>query len=236
MGNIMTKEKPKIAILGGMGPQASAFLVKLLVDMSAKEFGVRDGEDFPEIILDSVPIPDFIEESKNIPAARKLLKDRIKVLDGMDISCFSIACNTAHVLLDDLKSTTNTHFVSIIDSVVKEVDKQRIKKVGILASPMTIKMSLFQSKLDKLGIKFVLPSDNEQKELETIIRIVISGEASSDESKRLKKIVERMRLDGAEGIILGCTELSLVAPKNPAVPVFDSLIILARSLLNRTTP
>lgn len=60
----MNQQKKVIGILGGMGPQASARLVQILVEMSTKEFGAKNCDDFPEIVLDSIPIPDFISDKK----------------------------------------------------------------------------------------------------------------------------------------------------------------------------
>lgn len=140
----MKKQRSIIGILGGMGPQASAHLVKLLVDKSAKEFGAKNGEDFPEIILDSVPIPDFIADQKNKKAALKVLKERVRRMSKMRVGILAISCNTAHILLDQLQSVSRVPFISMIDEIVKEVKGCGMRKVGLLASPTTFKSGIFQ--------------------------------------------------------------------------------------------
>lgn len=136
--------KQIIGIIGGMGPQASAHLLKLLVNLSAREFGAKNCEDFPEIILDSIPLPDFISDKKNKKAALTILKGRIKKLDGMEIGTLAIACNTAHILLPQLQAISESPFISIIDEIIKELRKKRINKAGLLASPTTFRSGIFQ--------------------------------------------------------------------------------------------
>lgn len=136
--------KPIIGILGGMGPQASAHLVHLLVEMSTKEFGVKNCDEFPEIILDSIPHPDFISDKRNKKTALIILKEGVKRMNKMQATMLAIACNTAHILLDELQSVSKAPFVSIIDEIIRELRKKRINKVGLLASPTTFKSGIFQ--------------------------------------------------------------------------------------------
>lgn len=143
----MKKQKKVIGILGGMGPQASAHLVSLLVELSAKEFGAKNCDDFPEIVLDSVPIPDFIANKENKNAALKILTKRVKRMSKLQVGMFAISCNTAHILLNQLQLRSKVPFVSMIDATAKEVRKCGIKKVGLLASPTTFDSGIFQKAL-----------------------------------------------------------------------------------------
>lgn len=143
----MKKQKKVIGILGGMGPQASAHLVSLLVELSAKEFGAKNCDDFPEVVLDSIPIPDFIADKKNEKVALKILKDRVKRMSEMRVGMLAISCNTAHILLNQLQLRSKVPFVSMIDAIAKEVRRCGIKKVGLLASPTTFDSGIFQKAL-----------------------------------------------------------------------------------------
>lgn len=233
MKNQVIKQKPVICILGGMGPQASACLLKLLVDKVAIDFGARNDNDFPEIIVDSIPVPDFISDSKNVTKVKEELIKRVKLLDKFNPSCFAIACNTAHILLSELQQVTETPFVSIIDEVADKVRSRGFNKVGLLASPTTIATNLFGDRLSRLGIETVLPADGEIEIVEEIIRKVLAGKRSSLDGKLLATVADSLIKNGAEGIILGCTELPLIFPGEFNKPVFDSISILADGLLKR---
>lgn len=223
-------KKQIIGILGGMGPQASAHLVDLLIDQSIKD-GVKNDSDFPEIILDSVPVPNFISDTKNLNQVLGILKRRVKLLNGMNVSKLAIACNTAHIILPDLQAVSQVPFVSIIDEVANKVMEKRINKVGLLATPSTIRFGLFGKALEKSNIEVILPTEKDQIILERIIRNIISGKKLQSDALRLRIITNSLKNRGAQGIILGCTELPLIFPKKFSVPIFDCLEILAKALL-----
>lgn len=228
----MNKSKQIIGILGGMGPQASAHLVDLLIDASIKD-GVKNDSDFPEIILDSVPVPNLISDTKNLKQVLKILKSRVKFLNNMNVSKLAIACNTAHIMLSDLQVVSKVPFVSIIDEVANQVGKKRMNKVGLLATPSTIRFGLFEKALNKSNIEVILPTEKDQMILEGIIRNVISGKKFQSDIFKLRSIADSLKKQGAQGIILGCTELPLIFPKKFPIPVFDCLEILAKALLRK---
>ena len=225
------KKNTAIAILGGMGPEASVKMLEIMVSMAAREFGAKDGTDFPEILLDSVPVPDFISNKKKMPIALEMLKERIIKLNAFNISTYGIACNTAHIILDELEAVSAAPFTSMIDAVSASLKNSKIRKVGILATLSTIETGLYQKALSKYSINVVFPNSIEINRMEKVIRKIIAGKNLVSDSEKIKEIAESLISRGAEGIILGCTELPLIFPKNFSLPVYDSLEILARSLL-----
>lgn len=227
----ISKFRPTICILGGMGPQASARLLALLVEKASLDFGLS-AEEFPEIIVDSVPVPDFISNLENKQASLALLCDRVKRLGLFEPDVFCICCNTAHIFLEELQKCTKSLFVSLINTVSAEVKKKKIAKVGIMATPVTIKSGLYQKSLRKLGVEVVLPKRCELEKIEGVIRRVLSGKVRGQDASLLLGIAKALRNRGAEGIILGCTELPLIFPKY-GLPVFNSIEILADELLRK---
>lgn len=226
----MNKQRA-ICILGGMGPQASARFLADIVDMSVREFGSRRNDDFPEIIVDSVPVPDFISDARNRKKALKMLKQRVEKLNVFSPSVFGIACNSAHIFIKDLKLVAKAEFISLIETVSKEVKRAGLKKVGLLATPTTVKSKLYERELERLGVDVILTDRVDLITLERIIRKILAGETLSKDLKSLVAVAKRLQIDGAQGIILGCTELPLIFPRNFGLPVFSSSEILARALL-----
>lgn len=225
------KNNKSIAILGGMGPQASAKLLEVIVNMATVDFGAEITDDFPEVILNSIPIADFISDKKSIRVVFQTLKRSVRRMENFNPVSFSIACNTAHVLLNDLQAETDIPFISIIEEVVKSVSNAQLEKVGILATPTTIKSRLYQEILKKRGIRCVALSQKGQRTTEGIIRNVLAGKINNNDRKKLITLAKDLQIQGAQGIILGCTELPLIFPGKFNLPVFNSIEILARSLL-----
>lgn len=222
-----------IGIIGGMGPQASNELYRLLIEGAKQRYGARNNDDFPEILIDSVPVPDFFSDTQQMEKAAVMLEDRTRRLTEYGASIISMACNTACLLADRLQRQTSMPFVSIVDEVVREVSKQHTR-VLLLASPTSLRLGLYQLALSQYGLSYVVPPKKYHQELEYIIRGVIEGGDRSFLMKKLVRLTENILTNEyIDGIVLGCTELPLVFPAHYRYPVYNSLSILAESLLKR---
>ena len=87
-----------------------------------------------------------------------MLKRRAIQLHSFDILCLVIACNTAHILIEELQSVSKIPFISMINEVAKQVNRDRINKVGLMATPSTIKYALYQKAL-KIKVVQEIPYD-----------------------------------------------------------------------------
>lgn len=222
-----------IAILGGMGPEASYYMYNSLINLAVSKFGAKNNDDFPEIILYSIPVPDFISSDKDRKKALEMLKKRVKQVNKLDISCLAIACNTAHVLLPDLRKVSKVPFVSMVEEVAKKIISQKYKTIGIMGTPSTLKYKLYQKPLLEAEVKVIILTETQIKILESVIRNVIAGKILKFDSQKLIKIANSLKKQGAEGIILGCTELPLVFPQKYSLPIFNSTLVLAEALLKK---
>ncbi len=227
----MTK-KNIIGIIGGMGPYASAYFYKLLIKKSTEEYGAKDNDDYPEIVIDSLPVPDFISDTKSLLVAKRMLISRVRALNAFGCNIIAMTCNTGYLLYSDLVKNSKAPFISLIECVCLKAKDRGIKKVGLMATETTIKTQLYHKILKQNGIEVVNPDNNFLKKQEEIIRSVIAtGETKEFESvlsDMTTKFINENRLDG---VILGCTELTLVFPNNKFKNVIDSLDVLADHLL-----
>ncbi len=229
----MKHRQKAIGIIGGMGPEASSYMYKTMIELSIRYFGAKDNQDFPEIILCSVPVPDFISNNKLKNQALYMLEQRVERLNKDDVLCLSISCNTAHILLDDLQKISKVPFMSMIEEVAQSVYEADIKRAGIIATPSTLRYKLYQRALGKRNIKSIVPTDAQIKSIEKIIRNVIAGKILKSDTRKLFEIANLLKNRGAESVILGCTETPLVFPNNFSLPVFNSVEILSMALLRK---
>src|SRR3990167_6806551 len=114
------KNKP-ICIIGGMGPQASNELYRLLIEKSISQYGAKADQDFPEILIYSLAAPDIISNGTNFGKTVDLLRSIIQKVQVFEPGSISIACNTAHLFVKDLKSKLGNEFVSLIETVIDSV-------------------------------------------------------------------------------------------------------------------
>jgi aspartate racemase len=230
----MENKNKIIGIIGGMGPFASAYFYKLLLKKSSDNYGARNNDDFPEILIDSVPVPYFISDTVKMEEARKMLVSRVKRMDKFGVGCLGMVCNTGHLLYDDLNKASKSKFLSMINLVADEVKKRRLKKVCVLATKTTIKFNLYGKVLKACGIEVVYPNLKLQGLHESIIRNMVAGKRVEKEIEELEISTNKLiRDNNLNGVILGCTELPLVFPKDKFTNVIDCIDVLADKMLEK---
>lgn len=219
-----------IIILGGMGPQASLELHRLIIS-KASCYTTRP-DNYPPIIHASLAIPDFIENRQDVDKAISIIRSSYALLPLSKAVSIGMACNTAHLLLDELPELAQVNFVSMIDKVVAKLRQQGVKKVGILASPFTIHSRLYHQPLARVGIEVLSVTEDELPEVASIIRSVVGGINPRLLRPRLNRLAQTLINNCAETILLGCTELPLVG-LDVQLPTLSSLDVLATALLER---
>ena len=220
-----------IGVIGGMGPMASVEFYNMLIQKSVAVFGAKNNDDFPEILIDSVPVPDFISDTEQLPAARSMLLKRVKQMNGFGVGEICIACNTAHILIDDFRKVSRASVISIMEEIAKRVKKNDHRRIGLLATPVTYKSDLYKD-LKTDGRNLIIPSKKEQEKIEQFIRSVIAGEPLDFIQKRIApfghNFVSTHKLDA---VVLGCTELPLIFPRDVPSEIIDTLDVLADAVL-----
>lgn len=223
--------KQIIGVIGGMGPQASAEFYRLLIHGAKRLFGAKNNDAFPEILMDSVPVPDFLSDIDQMEIAATMLEDRVRRLTAYGSTIITMACNTACILSDRLQKQTDKPFIFIVDEVVKRVVVDG-NTVLLLASPTSLRLGLYQLQLARYNLPYIVPEKKDYAELEYIIRGILAGEDRALLMHKLVKLTEcYVEKYDIKGIVLGCTELPLVFPSHYRLPVYSSLSILAESVL-----
>lgn len=208
-----------------MGPQASLYFHKLLIDYFAKH-GAKSNSDYPEIIHISIPVPDFIN-SEDSSGAEQMLDDVLSKISFQESDKVFLTCNTVHKLQDTLEKHIGVKIVSLIDEIEEYFykNKRDVKKVGLIATPTTISSGLYSSPLNSTGVMVITPDLVEREGTEDIIRSVISNEDPEKYEKLLNISVNNLIKNGAEYVILGCTEVSLVLRNAQNDKIIDPLKI-----------
>ena len=215
-----------IGIVGGAGPLASALLYQLVVE----EYYVR-GIAQPEILLlnHSFPRGLTLEESiQNQARLEEELQACLELLIQAGASVVCIACNTLH---DFLKGPFEVPLIHLPEKVMGALQKEKMKKVGVLCTETTRHSSLYQAE----GVTFHYPSESGQRSLNLVLDRILEGRVLQEDSVRIHKLIMEMKEEqGIHGVVLGCTDLSLLNYRYPlhceGVRLFDSIKILAKEL------
>ena len=222
---------PTIGILGGMGPHASLRFCEELIRLSMEQHGAKRNADFPHFLLSNLPVSDFIADRSDEERAVAMVEEEAKRLEIAGADFLVIACNTMHLHIDRFRAAVTIPFLSMVDAVVREVLADGSKRVGLLGSLTTMSSNLYLP-LERAGVETIVPLPKQQHELVDIILRIIEGKKTDDDREHVRAIISGLRHRGAEGVILGCTELPMLFQKtdnrNNGV-IYDSLSILARA-------
>ncbi len=198
----------KLGIIGGLGPLATAYYYELLTKMS----DVHCDQEHLEIFIHSHPqIPDRTEYIFNHNKENPVhdLINTAQKLQDQGVDYLTIPCTTAHYFYKEISQTIHIPIIHLVNEVCEYLDRKSIQCVGIMATSGTIIAELFQKELDKRGIKYIIPNETLQKDVMYLIYKNIKC-GIPIEMERFDNISQYLFNKGAEIIILGCTELSLI--------------------------
>ena len=231
----MSKFSKKIGVIGGMGSEASVKFYSDLIKICQNKYSAVQDKDFPAIIIYNFPLEDFDENGNFNPVtATKQLQEAAIGIQSAGADFIVIVCNTIHALYDGIQESVFTPVVSLIKEVGKQVVEQKCKIVGLLTSDSTKKLKLYVDELATHDIVSVETTDEEQIQMNDVVLLAMGGKNTKVETNKVKKIINRMVADGAEAVILGCTEIPLVISQDDTnVLVFDSTKILAEVTLKK---
>jgi aspartate racemase len=141
--------------------------------------------------------------------------------------------NTVHRSFEKVIERSPIPLISITETVAKECQSKGYEKVGVLGTKYTMQGPLYRRTLSKLKIETIVPDENDQESINSIIfDEMVRGKITESSSKTIKEVIRKLKDSGCEAVILGCTEIPLfVDSKNSTLPVVDSTRLLARKAL-----
>ena len=247
-------------IVGGLGPFAHIGFEKRLLELTAERLGASGDEDFPEWVVSSVPQMPARSEALFGRAADPgpYLLRTFRRLKKAGADFLAVTCNTSHAFLPAIAADIPLPLVHVVPETVDDMLSRcpSARRVGMLATTGTCRFGLFGQALASRGVELVYPTDTEDVSdpsnlqeslvMQAVYGPITDGKRSGgikaglldegDPSPRtllrqsVRKLVEQQ---GAEVIIVGCSEISLaIGPDDASVPVVDTMDVLALAVLD----
>ena len=223
----------RLGIVGGLGPETGCSFC-LNINNKFREMTSCQ----PDIVLENIPVPEEVERDiitgKENPEMLRLISKAVKGLNRAGADLIVIPCNSVHVFFDRLRKASGKPMLSIIEVCAEECRRRKLKKVGLLASTLSVKEGLHKKELDNAGIGLVLPSDKDQEKLSEIIIRIVRDKWTEEDRRKLIRIIGKMIRKGAEAVILGCTDLQmLVTSEFVDIPLIDTLDVLENEVIRK---
>lgn len=223
------KPQKIIGILGGAGPLATAKFFSDIIAICQTKYKAEQDTDFPKIYLYNMPMDGFDETGFANPLlVKNQLVHGVKTLESWGADFIVLPCNTIHYFIKEMRSSIKIPIISIIESTIEIVENSGFKKIGILSSSSTKILGLYSDPFKNKGFNTCIPNKKEQIETDSVVLSAMGGTHGIKEIKILEKIMQKMLSKGAQGIILGCTELPLaISQKDTEIKLFNTINILA---------
>ena len=198
----------KLGVIGGLGPMATALFMKMIIEMT--DAG-NDQEHIEMIVYNCPQIPDrtdyILGRSTQSPAPK--LIELGKKLEEEGAQWIAVPCVTANFFYTELAAEIKTPIIDIIAEVCSYLLERNIHCVGLMATSGTIASGLFQKAFEGLGCTLILPEEADQEDVMHVIYENVKANRPV-ELNRFDRVAEHLKSAGAEVILLGCTELSVV--------------------------
>lgn len=228
--------KQAVGVIGGVGPMATVYYMQRVIEMTAANC---DQEHINMLVFNDCDIPDrtaFITEQSSDNPLPVMIEDA-KRLEAAGCDFVVIPCNTAHYFYDELEQSVHIPVVNIVEETIRYAKARvlNLQCVGILATTGTIVTGTYQKYAEAAGLTAVIPDADSQ---EALMRIIYDGVKAGRPVSRAEfdAVANALRAQGAQCLILGCTELSVLKRDLPIddPDVLDSIDVLASETVRRS--
>ncbi len=217
-----------IGLIGGMSWESTVTYYKIINETVKEKLG---GLHSAKCILYSVDFQE-IEECQangNWEKSGEILGEAANNLEKAGADFIVICTNTMHKVVNQIKEKISIPILHIAEMTAEKILEKGLKNIALLGTKYTMEQDFYKSKLIEKGINVIIPDKNDIEIInEVIYDELCLGTINSNSKKKFLEIVDKLRSKGAEGIILGCTEIGLlIKNEDTDVPLFDTAIIHA---------
>lgn len=225
------KQSCFLGVLGGMGPMAGAAFALRLAALTPASV---DQQHIPTLLLNDPRIPD--RSTARLAGGEDPLPhmlQRVRFLNDAGSQLIAIPCNTAHLWYEQIAEAAQCPVLHIIEAVAEDLRRQGIPtgRIGLMGTPATLALGLYQQTLEKHGYECIVPTDDEVQSLCAVSIAAVKGNRLEDAYAPAAECITRLKARGADAVVLGCTELPLAVPHalrpSLGVPLTDSIDALA---------
>ncbi|MCY8954751.1 aspartate/glutamate racemase family protein [Bacillus cereus] len=217
-----------IGLIGGMSWESTSEYYRIINEEIKERLG---GLHSAKCLINSVDFEEIerCQSSGDWDGAGEILGNAAYSLQKGGADFIIICTNTMHKVVGKIKAKIDIPVLHIADATAKEIKRKDIQKVGLLGTKYTMEQDFYKSRIEENNIKVIVPSEKNRKEINKVIYTELClGKIVSQSREYYKRVIEELVQKGAQGIILGCTEIGLlIKQENVSVPIFDTTHIHA---------
>jgi aspartate racemase len=222
-----------IGLLGGTSWVSTIDYYRYLNQFTNEKLG---GDDTAKIVLYSFNYGDIVRMTKadDLPGLLNTLTEAAIKLENAGAEMLLLCANTMHRFAEQLQTKTKLPIVHIADVTGNEIRRQCLRNVALLGTRFTMELDFYKNRLAVQQINTIIPSDSDCEFIHRSIYDELGKNIFKSETKaRYIEIIKRLATQGAEGVILGCTEIPLlINAEDSPIPVFDTTMLHAKTAID----
>lgn len=212
-----------IGLIGGMSWESTQAYYRLINQQVKSRLG---GLNSAKIVLFSVNFAEIelLQRQGDWGKAARILSRAALSLQSAGAGSIVICTNTMHKVASQIEQVISVPLLHIADATANEINREGLSKVGLLGTAFTMEQNFYKQRLVDQGIEVIIPDTAQRKMIhEVIFNQLCLGKVEQASKHQFLEVVKRLQEQGAEGIVLGCTEIGLLITEHDTpVPLFDT--------------
>ena len=212
-----------IGMLGGMSWESTAEYYRRANELVRQRLG---GVHSAPLLIDSLDFADIeeLQSAGKWKEAGDVLAAKAAALEAEGAGILIICTNTMHIVLDAIEQAVSIPVLHIADAALIKVRETGLQRVGLLGTLFTMEQDFYRNRLSAGGLEVIIPEERDRATVHRIIyEELVRGIVTEESRAEYRAVIERLVAAGAEGVILGCTEIELlITAKDSPVPVFPT--------------
>ena len=219
-----------VGLIGGMSWESSLEYYRFINTLVKNRLGPLHSAKSLMYTVDFAEI-EVLQRSGRWDEAADILIDAARRLERGGADCIVLCTNTMHKLADKLQAATHLPLIHIADATAARVRAKGVRKVGLLGTAFTMEEAFYRERLEGFGLEVLVPDAPDRALVHRVIYDELcQGKIVPASKAEYVRVMQHLVAQGAEGIILGCTEITLlVGQEDVSVPVFDTTAIHAEA-------
>ncbi|WP_322406076.1 aspartate/glutamate racemase family protein [Idiomarina sp. PL1-037] len=220
-----------VGVIGGMSWESTSTYYKRLNQLVNERLGGLHSAELLLASVDFAPIEKMQSQGDWDAAARALI-GKARQLESAGAECIVIATNTMHKVAPQVEDAVKLPLLHIVDAVADHLKQNNVNQAGLLGTRFTMQQPFYKDRLEQQNIKVLIPGESDGNTVDSIIfKELCHGQFTDNARKQYLRIIEDLAAQGAQSVILGCTEIGLlVQQEHSALPLFDTTELHCRAI------
>lgn len=212
-----------IGMLGGMSWESTAEYYRLANELVRERLG---GVHSAPLLIDSLDFADIeeLQSAGQWEEAGRILAAKAAALEAAGAGILLLCTNTMHIVIDRIEQAVSIPVLHIADAASTRIKVAGLQRVGLLGTRFTMEQDFYRRRLTAGGLEVMIPGERDRDSVHRVIyEELVRGIVTEESRAEFRAVIERLVVAGAEGVILGCTEIELlITAEDSPVPVFPT--------------